>query len=72
MTPTVTPAAIPAATLSIPEAAQVLGIGRSLAYELARTDRFPVRLLKLGSRRRVSRVDLERYLNGEGAHDDAA
>ena len=36
------------ATLTLPEAAQVLGISRSTAYELARTGKLPV--LRLGRR----------------------
>lgn len=72
MTTTDTPAAAPAATLSIPDAGRVLGIGKSLAYDLARRDEFPVRILRLGQRMRVSRVELDRYLAGEVAADDAA
>lgn len=54
-------------TLSVPEAGDVLGLGRNKAYELARQGEFPVRVLKIGSRYRVSRADLERYL---GITDD--
>lgn len=53
------------ATVSVPEAGQELGIGRNTAYELARTGEFPVRVLKIGSRYRVSRADLDRYLGIE-------
>ena len=60
------------ATLSIPAAAERLGIGRSLAYALVQRDEFPVRILRLGQRMRVSRVELDRYLAGEVAADDAA
>ncbi|WP_409480557.1 helix-turn-helix domain-containing protein [Micrococcus luteus] len=60
------------ATLSVPEAGRLLGIGKSLAYDLARRDEFPVRILRLGQRMRVSRVELDRYLAGEVAADDAA
>ena len=60
------------ATLSVPEAGRLLGIGTSLAYDLARRDEFPVRILRLGQRMRVSRVELDRYLAGEVAADDAA
>lgn len=67
-----TPTAAPAATLSVPEAGRLLGIGKSLAYDLARRDEFPVRILRLGQRMRVSRVELDRYLAGEVAADDAA
>ena len=71
MTPMVTPPAASAATLSVPEAGRLLGIGKSLAYDLARRDEFPVRILRLGQRMRVSRVELDRYLAGEVAADDA-
>lgn len=49
-------------TLSVPEAGDVLGLGRNKAYELARQGEFPVRVLKIGSRYRISRADLDRYL----------
>ena len=49
-------------TLSVEEAANVLGIGRSLAYDLARRGELPG-VLRLGHKRlRVSRVALEQYL----------
>lgn len=51
-----------AATLSVPEAGAELGLGRGTSYELARQGEFPVRVLKIGSRYRVSRADLDRYL----------
>ena len=51
-------------TLSIPEVAIALGISRNLAYELARQDKLPVKVLKVGEKRMVvSRVALERILN---------
>lgn len=50
------------ATLSVEEAADLLGIGRSLAYSLAQRGELPG-VLRLGEKRlRVSRVALERYL----------
>ena len=45
-------------TLTITEAAQVLGIGRNLAYELARRGDFPAPVLKLGNRLVVPRQPL--------------
>ena len=49
-------------TLSVREAAQILGIGRTLAYDLAQRGEFPG-LLRIGERRlRVSRVALDHYL----------
>lgn len=60
-------------TMPLVEAGKVLGIGRNQSYELARTDSFPVRVLRIGSRYRVSRYDLERYLGAdvEGAEATA-
>ena len=49
-------------TLSIPEVAEVLGISRGLAYQLARRDELPVPVLRLGSRRVVSRTALDAAL----------
>ena len=55
-------------TLSVAEAAKVLGIGRNFAYELARTGQLPV--IKLGSRRLVvPRVALEKMLVQAGHGD---
>ena len=34
--------------LTVPEAAKVLGIGRTLAYELVRTDAWPTPVIRLG------------------------
>ena len=56
-------------TCSIEEAAVALGIGRGLAYDLARQGRFPVRLLRLGRLYRVPRAELDRLL-GEGIPGD--
>jgi hypothetical protein len=52
-------------TVSITDAAKVLGISRGHAYELAKRDELGVRVLKLGNRRVVPTVDLRRLL-GEG------
>lgn len=54
-----------ARTLSIPEAGKLLGIGASLAYSLAKSGEFPVRVLKLGKKLRVSVQQLEAYLAGD-------
>jgi hypothetical protein len=51
------------ATTDIETAAAILGIGRTLAFQLARTDRFPVPVLRIGDRRmRISVAELLRYL----------
>ncbi len=45
---------------SVDEAAEQLGIGRTLVYELIREER--LRTVKLGNRRLVARVDLEAFI----------
>jgi len=37
----------------LPTAAKILGLGRALAYDLARIDQFPVPVIRAGSRYRV-------------------
>ena len=53
------------AVLSVPEASARLGIGKTLGYELARTNRFPVRVLRLGRRLVVPTAALAEVLAGE-------
>jgi len=66
----------PRATLTVEEAAAILGIGRTLAFELARTGQLPT--IRLGRRILVPRVALERMLDNQlprpagDATDDAA
>jgi hypothetical protein len=52
-------------------AARALGLGRTFAYELARSGDFPVRVLRLGNRYRVARADLLRAL-GEADEENGA
>jgi excisionase family DNA binding protein len=52
-----------ASTMSITEAADTLGIGRTLAYELARTGELPT--IRLGRRLVVPRRALERLLGDD-------
>lgn len=55
---------------SLETAAQILGIGRSKAYEMARTGEFPVRVMRVG---RVYRVPVNPILNiWKWSRDDAA
>ena len=49
-------------TVTIPEAAEVLGIGRSAAYEAAKTGQIPV--IRIGRRLVVPRAALKRMLEG--------
>jgi excisionase family DNA binding protein len=52
-------------TLTVVEAANILGIGRNTAYELARQGKLPG-ALRLGGRVLVSRQALEAFLAGKG------
>lgn len=54
-----------ALTLSIPEAAKVLGISRYSAYEAVRRGDIPI--LKIGKLRRVPRAQLMRMIEGKDA-----
>ncbi len=56
------------ATVSLSQAAQILGIHRSTAWDLHKRGSFPVPVLKIGSRLRVSKVLLEGFLR-TGASD---
>jgi excisionase family DNA binding protein len=53
----------PASTMSVTEAAATLGIGRTLAYELARNGELPT--IRLGRRLVVPRRALERLLGND-------
>ena len=53
-------------TLSIPEVAEMLGISRNLAYELAARGELPG-LIRLGEKRVVcSKLAIEKLLQGDG------
>ena len=57
------------ATMEVPTAGRLLGIGRGLAYELARQGKLPG-VLRLGTRYVVSRKLLDRFLDGESGRDN--
>jgi excisionase family DNA binding protein len=57
-------------TVTVEEAAQLLGIGRSLAYEAVRTGSFPVPVIRVGARYLIPRAALERLLMGDDAVRD--
>ena len=57
-------------TVSIEDAAAALGIGRQLAYRLAREDALPVPVLRVGKRLLVPRRALMRVLEDLGETDD--
>lgn len=52
-------------TYSIEEVACLLGINRCTAYELARADRLPVPVIRLGRRMVVGKAALDAVLAGE-------
>jgi hypothetical protein len=41
------------AVTDLPTAGRIFGLGRAMSYELARTDRFPTPVIRVGSRYRV-------------------
>jgi len=49
-------------TIDLMTAARALGIGRTKAYELARTGEFPCRIIRVGDLYRVVTADLIRLL----------
>ena len=57
-------------TMTIEEVAAALGIDRTTAYELAKADRLPVPVLRLGRRLVVGRAAMERVLAGESVRQD--
>jgi len=59
--------------VDVTTAARALGLGRSTAYELARRDEFPCRVLRIGSSYRIPTADLLRVLGIDPAsgHDSA-
>jgi predicted DNA-binding transcriptional regulator AlpA len=57
------------AMVDIPTAAHALSIGRTLAYQLARSGRFPVPVLRLGTRYRVPSSGLLAALGVKPAAD---
>jgi excisionase family DNA binding protein len=54
-------------TLTIPEAAQVLGISKNLAYDMAAQDKLPV--VRLGRSVLVPIAMLNKYLGGESIEE---
>ena len=60
-----TPGRGPAETANLAELAARFNISRTLAYDLAKRDRLPVPVIRLGRRLVVSRAAMERVLTGE-------
>lgn len=59
-------------TTDVTTAAQILGIGRTLAFDLLKHDEFPVRVLRIGRRVVVPIPDLLRLLGAEPSGPDVA
>jgi hypothetical protein len=57
-------------TTDLTTAAAIIGIGRTLAYDLARTGDFPVRILRLGGRVVVPVADLLAFLGEPDRNGD--
>jgi hypothetical protein len=53
------------ATVSLAQAALVLGVHRSTAWDLYQRGEFPVPVLRVGQRLRVSKTHLERFVLSE-------
>ena len=51
-------------TYTIREACERIGIGKTLGYELARANKFPVPIIKAGRRLLVSRAAVDHLLAG--------
>ena len=49
-------------TVSMEEAADLLGIGRNSVYEAAKAGRFRVRVIRVGARYLIPRAELEELL----------
>ena len=52
-------------TLTVPEVAEVLDIGRNTAYEIVRSGDLPSRRIGKRGQIRVLKYDLERHMKGE-------
>lgn len=54
--------------MTIPEFARACSISRGLAYDLARRDALPIKVIKLGRRMVVSRAAVEALLSGNSGN----
>lgn len=55
------------ALLTVPQAAKVLGIGRTLAYELVRTDSWPTPIIRAGKLIKIPSRPLLDLITGKTA-----
>lgn len=51
--------------VDVPTAARVLGIGRTLAYDLVKTDQWPTPVLRIGKLIKIPTAGLRRLLDGD-------
>jgi predicted DNA-binding transcriptional regulator AlpA len=58
-------------TVNIETAAKIIGIGRTLAYELAKDGKFPCRVLQIGDRYIVPSAGLIQLLSVDGGESDS-
>ncbi|HSR82679.1 MAG TPA: DNA-binding protein [Streptosporangiaceae bacterium] len=70
MTASIDPENLPP-VFPVSTASKVLGIGRNQQYALIAAGKYPVRVLEIGGRFRVSRYDLLAYLHAEPARATA-
>jgi hypothetical protein len=54
------------AVISVIRASKILGIGKNQAYELIKQGRYPIRVLNISGRYRVSKFDLLAFLGVPG------
>lgn len=66
-TPTLTDIRGWPATVDVPMAGRAFGLSRSHAYELVKTNRFPARVIRVGTRYRVVTASIVRALSEEAA-----
>src|SRR5690349_11566629 len=52
-------------TVSISEAASILGISKNTAYRLVQRDAFPARTVRIGSQLKVVRADLDALVGSQ-------
>lgn len=58
---------VQAAVVDLPQAAQILGIGRTLAYRLVREGRWPTPVIRVGRLIKVPVWPLYEYIDRPGA-----
>jgi excisionase family DNA binding protein len=57
----------PKRTYTINEARKILGIGEATAYRLIKAGEFPVPIIVVGHRKKVSKQQLDDFLAGQSA-----